>query len=97
MIRFYSIKYLFTKGIESFEGEITQEKYAYRQNTPPQYDGRFETIGVDAFLTLDEAKAAALQKIAKKEKLLEKQTKNLRNLKAEILGDFEPTSDQEKS
>ena len=63
-MKFYSIKYLETKGIEEFEGKVVQGEYA---NGLDDNNGRaftrFEKIGRDAFNTEMEARARARMKL----------------------------------
>lgn len=62
-MKFYSIKYCLTKGIDEFEGVIHAEKYASETTKGrPGIRPRFEVIGRDCFLTIEEAKDAAYAK-----------------------------------
>ena len=72
MTTFYSIKYLETKGIDSFEGDVFECEYGCAGHLGT-VSGRFERIGVDCFLTQEEAVEGAKAKA--KRRLLSAQRK----------------------
>ena len=78
---FYSIKYLTTKGIETFTGEV-YEGYAVLKGSCK----RFEKIGREAFYSRVEAEAAARVAIVKRIASNKKALAKLREIR-ESLGE----------
>ena len=61
-MKFYSIRYIESKGIEEFNGKLTSDG-TYAKEEPYQYCGRFEKIGKDAFTSRSEAVKAGADRL----------------------------------
>jgi hypothetical protein len=87
-VKFYSIKYLTTRGIEEFEGElvvIEGQAFAFRRDVP-YYDtlDRVETWSGYVFKTLAGARRAAIESTESGIKYSEQRLAEYRKVLAEL-------------
>ena len=80
-MKFYSIKYLETKGIEEFEGEVHHGNGGYAVG---ERVSRFEALGKDAFTVRGDAVVAGRGKLAKTIESLKKREGRLEKLLKEL-------------
>jgi hypothetical protein len=83
-MKFYSSKHVCTRGIEEFEGEMHEATYAVSEHSGVG-NWRFEKIGIDAFLTQEDAIASAIRKIGAKRVSIAKQDKKLHQLLGKMI------------
>ena len=91
-MQFWSIKYLYTQGIETFEGEVYKSSFSpengnrYATASCKPNGTRFECIGTEVFETEAEAVAAAKDACARKIASLKKKLAKVVNLAAKYTG-----------
>ena len=87
MFTVYSIKYINTMGIKHVDGcEIYNKEYATRKVSG--WDQFFQKIGVDCFLTIEEARKAGILKLEKQVKSLTKKMRVVEEKIADLKSDI---------